>query len=101
MNKKIFALFLVGIAVVLFIPIIPIDETYTKTETYNRSLEYKIISAKCKDEIEFPELECSYVSEVILKNIDSHGGTFIVTHEYQDTTDIGITGSGLELQVGI
>lgn len=70
----------------MFIPIIPIDETYDTIETSNRSLKYKVISAKTKDEIEFPRLETAYISEVILKNIDERGGTFTVTHEYEDTT---------------
>jgi len=76
---------LVSIACLL-LPIIPVDETYETYETYDRRLKYKVVSAKCKDEIEFPGLECAYVSEVILKNIDEHDGTFTVTHYYEDVT---------------
>jgi len=84
-KTKAIALFLVVI-IFLVVPIIPINEIYHVTETYNRKLRYAVVSAKCKDEIEFPGLECAYVSEIILQNVDEHAGTFTVTHEYEDTT---------------
>ena len=84
MNKVLFlSIVAVSTAVVLFIPIIPIDETYTTTENYNRTLRYKVISAEVDERLTFGE--CDYWWEIVLQNIDVIGGTLTVTYKWKET----------------
>lgn len=72
------------IVVVLFIPIIPVDATYSETEPYNRLAEYEIVSATLTDEFELLGRGVYHRSTVVVKNIDSYGGTFTVKHYLYD-----------------
>ena len=85
MGKKAIVIVAVSVStlVILFAPIIPIDETFTEIETYNRSLKYKVISAKIDDHCGFEE--CVHVWEVILQNIDVEGGNFRVAYKYKES----------------
>jgi len=84
LNKVFFlSILATSIVAVLFIPIIPIDETYTITESYNRSLRYKCISAEVDDQRGFEE--CFHIWEIILQNLDAVGGTFTVTYKWRES----------------
>lgn len=68
------------IAIFLFIPIIPVDVTYSETEPYSRLAEYEVVSAFLREGWDFTR-GTYHTSEVTIKNIDSYGGTFTVTHD--------------------
>jgi hypothetical protein len=83
----------VVVAVVLavsFIPMVPVQETYTDTEpyqhviteveSYEREAQYQVVSATLTQHWEPLGREIYHASEVTVKNIDSEGGTFTVTH---------------------
>lgn len=73
----------IAIAIVLFIPIIPVDVTYSETEPYSRLAEYEVVSAFLREGWDFTR-GTYHTSEVTIKNIDSYGGTFTVTHDIYD-----------------
>ena len=82
---------LAGIVVILHIPIVPIDETYTTIETYSRPLRYGVVSSKDTEvwkTVEgygfLPVGGILHISEVIIENRDEQGGTFTVTHVWED-----------------
>lgn len=72
------------VVVVLFIPMIPVDVTYSETEPYNRLCEYEVVSATLTEEFELLGREVYHKSTVVVKNIDSYGGTFTVKHYLYD-----------------
>lgn len=70
----------------LFIPIVPQNVTYNTTESYNRPVEYEVVSASAEfKRYGFLNALLSgngYVRpKVVLRNIDSQGGTFRVTFD--------------------
>lgn len=91
-TKKLLILVIVSLTVVivLFIPIIPTNETYNEIEPYERDAKYEVIKDIYHRDIEpnpFPLLELTqlpfagYNSTVLLKNIDEFDATFSVTHK--------------------
>ena len=71
------------IIVLLFIPMIPITESYKVTEPYERLAKYTVVSAVLKEKWDF-QRGVYHSSEVTVKNIDKFGGTFTVTHKLYD-----------------
>ena len=79
---------------VLFIPMVPVQETYTETEPYERVItevvpyereaEYEVVSTTLKEEMELFGRGVYHVLEVVVRNIDSKGGTFTVTLSLYD-----------------
>jgi len=72
------------ILVVLFIPILPIEESYNETESYNRLAKCEVVSATLTEEFELFGRGIYHRSTVVVKNIDSYGGTFTVKHRLYD-----------------
>ena len=85
------AIALAVVIVVLFIPMVPVDATYNETEPYNRSAKYEVTSATLTQEFELLGRGVYHRSTVIVKNIDSLGGTFTVKHSLYDVN--GLFGS--------
>jgi hypothetical protein len=83
--------FLAVIIVVLFIPMIPVDTTYNDTEPYDRLGTYQVVSATLTQEYELLGRGVYHRSTVVVKNIDSYGGTFTVNHYLYDVN--GLFGS--------
>lgn len=75
---------IVVVLAVLFVPMIPVGETYNETEPYAREARYQVVSATLKQHWEPLGREIYHASEVTVKNIDSEGGTFTVTHSLYD-----------------
>jgi hypothetical protein len=78
----------VAIITVLFIPMIPVDVAYSETEPYSRLGKYEVVSATLKEELEIFGRWTYHASEVVIKNIDSYGGTFKVTHRLYDVNGL-------------
>lgn len=76
-------IFLAVIIVVLFAPLIPVVETYSETEPYTRECLYEVVSARLRESWDLVR-GTYHISEVTIKNIDSYGGTFTVTHYLYD-----------------
>lgn len=72
------------IVVILFIPIMPVDVTYSETEPYNRLAKYEVVSATLTSEFELFGRGVYHRTTIILKNVDSLGGTFTVKHSLYD-----------------
>ncbi|MEM3551797.1 MAG: hypothetical protein QXV01_11995 [Candidatus Bathyarchaeia archaeon] len=91
--KKGYKKVIVGIAilavvvVVLFVPLIPVDVTYSETEPYNRECQYEVVSATLRESWDIVR-GTYHISEVTIKNIDSYGGTFTVTHYLYDVNGL-------------
>lgn len=79
------------IIAVLFIPMVPVDATYNDTEPYNRLATYQVVSATLTQEYELLGRGVYHRSTVVVKNIDSYGGTFTVDHDLYDVN--GLFGS--------
>ena len=93
MGKKAIVIVAVSVTtlVILFAPIIPIDETFTEIETYNRPLRYGVISSKDREIWNtregygfLPIGGITHTSVVVIENRDEHGGTFKVSHCWED-----------------
>jgi len=83
------------IITILFIPMIPVKEAYSQTEEYEREAKYEVVSVTFKEE------DDHHVSTAVVKNIDSYGGTFSVTHYLYDATGLKETKTmGEYLQAG-
>jgi hypothetical protein len=78
---------LVAVIAVLFIPMIPVDVAYSETEPYNRECQYEVVSATLRESWDITR-GTYHISEVIVKNIDSYGGTFKVTHYLYDVNGL-------------
>ena len=78
----------VVILIVLFIPIIPVDVTYSETEPYNRLAKYEVTSSTLTEEFELFGRGIYHRSTVVVKNIDSYGGTFTVKHHLYDVNGL-------------
>jgi len=78
----------VAIITVLFMPMIPVDVAYSETEPYNRLAEYEVVSATLKEELEIFGRWTYHASEIVIKNVDSYGGTFKVTHYLYDVNGL-------------
>jgi len=91
--KKVVTLVVIIVVVlaVLFVPMIPVGETYNETEPYVREARYQVFSAILTEHWEPLGREVYHASEVTVKNIDSNGGTFTVTHSLYDVD--GLYGS--------
>jgi hypothetical protein len=76
------------VIVVLFIPMIPVDVTYSETEPFNRLAKYEVVSATLKEELELFGRWTYHASEIVVKNIDAYGGTFTVTHYLYDVNGL-------------
>jgi hypothetical protein len=79
---------LVVTLVILFIPMIPVDATYNDTEPYDRLGKYEVVSATLTQEYELLGRGVYHRSTVIVKNIDSYGGTFTVNHYLYDVNGL-------------
>jgi hypothetical protein len=79
------------VLVILFIPMIPVDATYNETEPYDRLATYQVVSATLTQEYELLGRGVYHRSTVVVKNIDSYGGTFAVNHFLYDVN--GLFGS--------
>lgn len=66
--------------VVLFIPMIPIDATYTETEPYDREARYEVVSQDLTKEYELFGRGYYHRLTVVVRNRDP-GGIFRVTLE--------------------
>jgi len=75
---------LAGVLVILFVPMIPVDATYTETEPYDRLCNYECVSAVLAEEYELLGRGVYHRCTVVVKNLDSYGGTFTVTHRLYD-----------------
>ena len=64
----------VVVITILFIPMIPIREAYSETDEYEREARYEVVSVAL----------VGNESNVVVKNIDAYGGTFLVTHYLYD-----------------
>lgn len=71
------------IIAVLFVPMMPVEVAYNETEPYNRLAEYDVVSATLTDSWDIPR-GVYHISEVVVKNTDTYGGTFTVTHYLYD-----------------
>ena len=76
------------ILVVLFIPIIPVEVTYSETEPYDRLAKYEVTSATLTQELELFGRGVYHRSTVVVKNIDSYGGTFTLKHYLYDVNGL-------------
>ena len=82
---------IVGIAVVvviMFIPMIPIEETYNETEPFNRLATYQVTSAIFSEELELLGRGVYHRSTITVRNTDSYGGTFTVRHSCYDVNGL-------------
>jgi hypothetical protein len=79
---------IVVVLVILFIPMIPVDATYNDTEPYNRLATYEVVSATLTQEFELLGRGVYHRSTVVVKNIDSYGGTFTVNHYLYDVNGL-------------
>ena len=90
---------IVAAVIILFIPIIPVEvtysetvpveETYTAEEPYEREATYVVDDFKLQEKIGWFNV---YVqSDVTLRNTDKYSGTFVVVHTLKDV--YGIFGS--------
>jgi hypothetical protein len=75
------------ILVILFIPIIPVDATYNETEPYNRLATYQVVSANLREDWDLSR-GTYHTSEIVVRNTDSYGGTFTVTHRLYDVNGL-------------
>lgn len=68
------------IVVILSIPIIPVVVTYSETEPWSRLAKYEVVSTTLTEEFELFGRGVYHKSTVVVKNIDSYGGTFTVKY---------------------
>jgi hypothetical protein len=78
----------VVIVAILFIPMIPVGETYNETEPFNRLATYQVNSATFTQELELLGRGVYHRSTVTITNTDSYGGTFTVTHSCYDVNGL-------------
>ena len=83
-NLIIGVIVLAGLLIILFVPMIPVDATYTETEPYDRLCKYECTSATLTEELELLGRGIYHRSTVVVENIDSYGGTFTVKHYLYD-----------------
>ena len=76
------------VLVILFIPMIPVDATYNDTEPYDRLATYQVTSATLTQEFELFGRGVYHRSTIVVKNIDSYGGTFTVIHYLYDVNGL-------------
>jgi hypothetical protein len=70
---------IVLILAILFVPLIPARETYNETEPFSRKATFEVVSATFTQEYG-PGGGGIGNSTVTIKNTDSYGGIFSVTH---------------------
>jgi len=73
----------VAVIAILFIPVIPVKVAYSEIEPYTRNCQYKVVSENLRMSWDIVR-GTYYISEITVKNIDSYGGTFKVTHYLYD-----------------
>ena len=71
------------VIVVLFVPMIPVEESYNETEPYNRLATYDVVSATLTEGWNLV-IGTYHTSEIAIRNTDAYGGTFTVTHRLYD-----------------
>jgi len=76
------------VVIVLFIPMIPVEVAYSETEPYNRLAEYQVVSSTLTQEFELFGRGVYHRSTVVIKSIDSYGGTFTVKHDVYDVNGL-------------
>lgn len=76
------------VLVILFIPMIPVDATYNDTEPYDRLATYQVTSVTLTQEFELFGRGVYHRSTIVVKNIDSYGGTFTVIHYLYDVNGL-------------
>jgi len=72
-----FAVLIIGVVALLFIPFIPVRETYRELEPYDRPATYEVQSATLTQGWDLSR-GVYHVFKVVLKNTDKYGGTFTV-----------------------
>lgn len=75
------------VLVILLIPIIPVDATYNETEPYNRLATYEVVSATLTEGWDLVR-GTYHTSAIVIRNTDSYGGTFSVTHRLYDVNGL-------------
>ena len=76
------------VIVIMFIPMIPVEETYSETEPYNRLATYQVTSATLNENFEWFGKWVYHRSTVVVKNTDSYGGTFTIKHYIYDVNGL-------------
>jgi len=78
-----------AIVIVLFVPIIPVEVTYSETESYEREATYVVDDWDLQEKLGWFDV---YVqSDVTVRNTDKYGGIFVVVHKLYDV--YGLFGS--------
>jgi hypothetical protein len=75
------------VLVILFIPMIPSDATYSETEPYNRLATYDVVSATLTEGWDLSR-GTYHTYTIVVRNTDSYGGTFSVTHRLYDVNGL-------------
>jgi len=78
---------IIATVITLFIPIIPVEVTYTEVEPYERLATYEVVSATLTPGWDF-ERGVYHTFEVTVKNTDKYGGTFTVTFYLYDVNGL-------------
>ncbi len=76
------------VVAILFIPMIPVEESYSETEPYNRLAMYEVTSANLNENFEWFGKWVYQRSTIVVKNTDSFGGTFTVKHYIYDVNGL-------------
>jgi len=71
------------VLIILFIPMIPVDATYNETEPYDRLATYDVVSSSLTEGWDLSR-GTYHTSTIVVRNTDSYGGTFSVTHRLYD-----------------
>jgi hypothetical protein len=79
---------IVVILVILLIPMMPIEQAYSETESYERKAVHEVVSATLNQEFELLGRGVYHASIIVVKNIDTKGGTFTVTHRIYDVNGL-------------
>jgi len=75
------------VLVILVIPMIPVEASYNETEPYNRLATYQVVSATLNEGWDLSR-GTYHTSEIVVRNTDSYGGTFTVTHRLYDVNGL-------------
>lgn len=68
--------------ILLLAPIIPVEETYFEEEPYGRQATYSVVNWDLSEKWGFFDVWVESI--VTLRNIDTVGGTFTITHNLYD-----------------
>jgi len=77
------AVAVVAVLAILFVPMVPVEVSYSEEEPYERPARYEVLSATIKESWDLRR-GVYHIFEVVVKNVDKHGGTFSVTFYLYD-----------------